>query len=150
MAFFAEDDNLDLSLPPQRGGVPVGVRCPQVLPSLGGAGGGFILLLDALLQLQHYGAGGVDDFDVVLACQLVGLRGFAMCAQQHLDIVQLGHFVVIDGYQSHVTQAFALHAVMHDIAQAIELIATGQFLLGLLYGRGHAKAEATAAVNLYL
>ena len=82
--------------------------------------------------------------------QLVGLRGFAMGTQQHLDIVQLAHLLVVDGDETHVAQALALHAVMDDVAKAIEGAATGELLLGLLYGGGHAEAETAAVVNLDL
>ena len=39
-----------------------------------------IFLLDALLQLENYRAGGVDDFDVIAACDIVGLGRFTMGA----------------------------------------------------------------------
>lgn len=46
-----------------------------------------ILPLDAPLQGEHHGTRGVNDFDVVLACEGVGLRRFAVGAQQHLHPV---------------------------------------------------------------
>lgn len=109
-----------------------------------------VLLLDALLQLQHHGAGGIDNVYVVAARQLVSLRRLAVGAQQHLDTVQPPQVVVVDGHQPHLLQAVALHAVMHNVAQAVERVALGQLFLGLLDGRGHAEAEAAAVVNLYL
>ena len=39
-----------------------------------------MLSLDALLELEHHGAGGIDDFDIVLAGQLIGLGGLTMGA----------------------------------------------------------------------
>ena len=57
---------------------------------------------------------------------------------------------MIDGNESHLTQAFTLHAVVYDVPQAIEFGALGQFFLSLLYRRGHAKAETTTVVNLYI
>ena len=39
---------------------------------------GIVLLFDASLQLQHYGACGIDYFDVVLLCELVGCWRLAM------------------------------------------------------------------------
>ena len=124
MSLFPEDDNL--------------------------SGACLILLLDALLQLEHHRARSVDNLDIVLTSQLIGLRGLAMSAQQYLHMVQLTHLVVIDGDESHVAQTLTLHTIMHDITQAIELIALGQLFLGFLDSGGHPEAETTAVVNLNL
>ena len=64
--------------------------------------------------------------------------------------MQTPELVVIDGYEPHAAQTLTLHAVMHYIAEAIQRLALGQFLLCLTYGRGHSEAETTAAINLYL
>ena len=69
-----------------------------------------------------------------------------MSTQQHLDIVQLSQFVVVDGNKSHLTQAFALHAVVYDVAQAIQSITLGQLLLSFLYRSSHSKTETTATI----
>ena len=109
-----------------------------------------VLLLDALLELEHHGAGGIDDLDVVLAGEFVGLGGLAMGAQQDLDVVELAQVVVVDGDEAHLAQALALHAVVHDIAEAVERLALCQFFLSFLDGGGHAEAEAAAFINFYL
>ena len=110
--------------------------------------GSLILLLDALLQLQHDGAGSVDYLDVVASGQLVGGGRFAMGTQQHLDAMQLSHIVVVNGDKSHLFEAFTLHAVVYDVAQTIEDVALGQFLLSFLDSGSHTEAEAAAVVNL--
>ena len=63
-------------------------------------------------------------------------------------MMQMSHLLVVDGDESHLPQALTLHAVVHDVAQTIELGALGQFLLGLPDSCRHAKAETTAFVNL--
>ena len=112
--------------------------------------GCFVLSLDAVLQLEDHGAGSIDDLDVVALCQLVGLGRFAVCSQEHLRIVQLVEVVVVDGDKPHLPQALALHAVVNDVAQAVESAALREFLLGLADGGGDAEAEATTAVDFYL
>ena len=73
-----------------------------------------------------------------------------MGPQQHLDVVQPGHLSVVDGDEPHLAQALTLHAVVHDVAQAVERTPLGQLLLGFLNGSSHAEAEAAAVVYLYL
>ena len=73
-----------------------------------------------------------------------------MRTQQHLGMMQLAQLVVVDGDESHLAQSLTLHTVMYDIAQAIELVALGQFLLSFLDGGGHSEAEATAFVDFNL
>ena len=109
-----------------------------------------ILLLDALLQLEHHRTRGINDLDIIQTGQLIGLRGLAMSTQQYFHVVQLAHLVVIDGDESHVAQALTLHTIMHYITQAIELIALGQLFLGFLDSGSHTEAETTAVVNLNL
>ena len=72
-----------------------------------------------------------------------------MRTQQHLDIVQSPHLLMIDSYQSVGMQALHLHTIMHKIAKTIQRIATREFLLCLLYGSGNAKAETTTLVYFY-
>ena len=105
-----------------------------------------ILSLDALLELEHHGTGGIDDLDVVATGELVGLRGFAMGTQQHLHIVELAHLLMIDGDEPHLAEAFTLHTIVHDITETIELGSLGQFFFGLLNSGGHPEAEATAFI----
>ena len=137
VAFLAEDDDLG---------------DPTPTPPLEREGNivGFIeLFLDALLELKHHGAGGIDNLDVVTSGELIGLRGFAMGAQQHLHIVELAHLFVVDGDEPHRAEAFTLHAVVDDIAETIEFGTLGKFFLGLFNGGGHSEAEATAFIDFY-
>ena len=62
--------------------------------------------------------------------------------------MQFPHLVVLDGNQSHLPQSVTLHAIVHNITQAIEFIAFSEFLLSLSDGSGHPKAESTATINL--
>ena len=109
-----------------------------------------ILFLDTLLELEHHRTGGIDDLDVVLSGELVGLRGLSMGTQQHLHVVQLTHVVVVDGDESHLTQTFTLHTIVYDITETVEGLALCQFFLGFLNGGGHTEAEATAFIDFYL
>ena len=104
----------------------------------------------APLQLQHHGAGSIDNLNVVLLCQQIGLWRFAVGAQQYLDIMQLFHVFVVDGDKPQVAEPVTFHSVVHDVAQAIERVALCQFFFGFLDGGGHAEAEAAAAVDFYL
>ena len=107
-----------------------------------------IHLLDAPLQLEHHGAGGVDDFDAPLLGQRVGCGRFAVCAQQHLRAPgQRLEFGVPDGLQSQCPQPFALAPVVYDVAQAAERVGSPQFFLGLADGRRHPEAEARRVVD---
>ena len=109
-----------------------------------------ILFLDAFLELQHHRTSGINDFYVVATSQLVGLRGFAMSPQQHLHIMQLAKVVVIDGDESHSTQALTLHTIVYDVAQTVKPVSLGQFLFCFLDGCGHSKTETTAVVDFNL
>jgi hypothetical protein len=114
-------------------------------------------LFDALLELEHHRAGGIDDLDVVTAGEFVGLWGFAVGTEEHLHVVELTHVVVVDGDEAHILQAFALHTVVDNIAKAIELggwrlqipsnVLGSEFFFGLADGGGHTETEATARVN---
>ena len=42
---------------------------------------GFILPLDAPLQLQNHRACGINNLDVVVLCELIGLGGLSMGSQ---------------------------------------------------------------------
>ena len=58
--------------------------------------------------------------------------------------------ITIDGNKSELAEPFTLHAVVHNVTQAVERTASSQFLLRLLDGGRHAKAESAAIVNLNL
>ena len=108
-----------------------------------------VLSLDAALQSQHHGARSVDYLYVVLLRQSVSLGRFAVSTQQHLHVVQAAQIVVIDSDESLLVQSLHLHTVVHDVAEAVELVALGKFLLSLLYGGSDSEAEATALVYFY-
>lgn len=78
-----------------------------------------ILFLYPSLQLKHNGAGGIDDLDVITACNLVGLRRFAMSAEQHFRIMQFGELLMLDGDESHLAQSLTLHTVVDNVAEAV-------------------------------
>ena len=105
---------------------------------------------DALLKLKHHRAGSIDNLYMVLAGEFISLWGLSMGPQQHLDIVELAHLVVVDGDESHLTEALTLHTIMHNITEAVEFRPFGELFLGLLDGGGHSEAEATAFVYFYL
>ena len=52
--------------------------------------------VDALLELEHHRAGGVDNLDVVLPRNAVCLRRLAVRPQEHFHIVQPAQVVVGD------------------------------------------------------
>lgn len=134
MTVFAEDD--DINGNGNGSGFAVAI-CAQ------------ILALDAFLQLQHHGTGGIDNLDIVSACRLVGLGRFAMGTEQDTHVVQLRKLLVVDGNETQPTQTLTLYGIVHNIAQTIERATLGQLLFGLLDGCGHAEAETAAFVNLY-
>ena len=110
---------------------------------------GFILPLDAPLQLQNHRTCGINNLDVVALCELIGLGGLSMGSQQHLGVVQAGHVFVTDGNKSHVLQPLTLHGIMHNVAKTVERGAFGKLFLGFLDGGGDAEAETRTAVYLY-
>ena len=109
------------------------------------------MLFDLLLELEHHRTSGIDNLDMITTGKFISLWGLSMSAQQHLHIVKLAHLLVVDGDESHLAQTIALHAVMHDIAKAIEGAPLCQLFLGFLDGGGYSEAEATAFIdfNLY-
>ena len=93
MAVFAEDDDL-------------AICCPAFLK----------FLFDAFLQVEHHGAGGIDDVNAVCAGLSVGGGRFAVGAQQHFGMVELGESVMVDGGQPEAFQAVAFLAIVYDVA----------------------------------
>ena len=72
-----------------------------------------------------------------------------MSTQQHLDAMQLAHLLVVDGGKAVLVQTLHLHAIVYNVAKAIELGTVGKLFLGLLYGCGYTEAESTALVYFY-
>lgn len=77
---------------------------------------GIVLAFDALLQMEHNGAGGIYDFDVVGDGLPVGAWRFAVSTQQDGGVVETVVFLVSDGDESHALQTVAFHGVVNDIA----------------------------------
>jgi hypothetical protein len=69
-----------------------------------------------------------------------------MGTKQHLSVVQFAHLVVIDGNKSHLAQAFALHTVVHNIAQTVKGFALSKLFFGFLDSGGNSEAETTAVI----
>ena len=82
-----------------------------------------ILALDAALELEHHRTSGIDDFYMVALGGGISSRRLAMRTQQHLDIVELRQLAVVYSLQSLQMETLYLHAVVHDITQAVERIA---------------------------
>ena len=100
-----------------------------------------VFLLDALLQVQHNGACGINEVDGMFSGKGVCGRRLSMSAQQHLRIMDVSHLLVIDGHQSHLLQSITLLTIVHNVTQAIELLLLGQFLFRLADSTRHTKAE---------
>ena len=100
------------------------------------------------LKCQDHRTCRIDNLNVVLPSQLIGLWWFTMCAQQHLSIMQGLQLLVINRLKPLLMQAFNLHAIVYDVAQTIEFAAFGQFFLRLADGSGNSKTETTAIVYL--
>ena len=75
-----------------------------------------ILSLDAFLQLQHHRTGGINDVYMVSLGQGISLRRLTISTQQHLDMIQLLHILVVDGDKPGMMQPFHLHSVVYDVA----------------------------------
>ena len=144
---FLDDDGMTVSLPYQSQDLRMTVLAKDDNLRVGMA---VILFLDAFLQLQHHGTGGINDFYIVPLCHQISLGRFAVGAKKHLHTMQLLHLVMVDGDEPCLMQPFHLHTIVNNVTQAIELATLRQFLLCLLDGSGHAEAEATAVVYFYL
>ena len=82
-----------------------------------------ILALNAALELEHHRTSGIDDFYMVALGGGISSRRLAMRTQQHLDIVELRQLAVVYSLQSLQMETLYLHAVVHDITQAVDRIA---------------------------
>ena len=71
------------------------------------------------LQLQHDGASGVDDFDVVLGGDAVGLGRLAVGTQQHFHVVQMFELLVVDCDEAFGFEPFHFVAVVDDVAETV-------------------------------
>ena len=91
---FLNHDGLAGSLPHQSQHLCVSILAKDDYLRIRIAG---ILTLDTFLQLQHHRTGGVNDVYMVLLSQGISLRRLTMSTQQHLDMMQLLHILVVDG-----------------------------------------------------
>lgn len=110
---FLNHDGLAGSLPHQSQHLCVSILAKDDYLRIRIAG---ILPLDTFLQLQHHRTGGVNDVYMVLLGQGISLRRLTMSTQQHLDMMQLLHILVVDGDQPGMMQPFHLHSVVYDVA----------------------------------
>ena len=106
-------------------------------------------LPDIALQLQHHGAGAVDDRQVTGRRPFIRGRRFAMGADEHR--LPFRHFgQLIDGDQPLFPQAGKLFFVVHDGSQGIQPAAAGKDLFRARDGPDYSATEAGAGINLYV
>ena len=108
-----------------------------------------VLLLDATLEGKDHGACGIDDLNVVLPRNLVGRGWLTMGTEQHLDVMELFQLLMVDGDEAVVVESFHLHAIVNDVAEAVERLACCQFFFRFADGSGHAEAKAAAGIYFY-
>ena len=81
---------------------------------------GYVFLFNALLDVEHYRAGGVNELDALLVCGLICLGGLAMSTEEYAYIMQLSELLVVDSDKSQFAQSLTLHTIVHDVAQTVE------------------------------
>ena len=110
---------------------------------------GIVCGFDFTLQLQHDGAGGIDDFDVVLGGDSVGFGRFAVGSQQYFHVVQLFELLVVYGDEPFGFESFHLVAVVYDVAEAVESSGAVEFFFGFADSRDYTEAETRMFVYFY-
>ena len=133
------------SLPHQS--VHLGVTTLTVNHNLRLVGFVVVSVLDALLKFEHHRASGINDFYIVASGYFVGFGRFAMRTKQHIHIVEFLQLLMGDGLQPLLLEAFHLVAIVHNVAQAVEVACVCQLLLCHIDGARHAKAESRILVN---
>ena len=116
--------------------------------NLSGVGGCVECVLDALLQLQHHGACGVDDVDATFGRRGICRRGFTVGTQQHFDTAEVFEVAVCYRFEPATFETLDFIAVVDDVAKTIERRAASELFLGFSYGTDHTMAESRPAVNL--
>ena len=76
-------------------------------------------LMDFLLKFENYRASGIDDCDVVAACNFVGARRFAMRTKKNADIVEVLELVVLDGDEAEASESVDFLPIVDYVAKAI-------------------------------
>ena len=107
-----------------------------------------IFTLDALLKMEHHGTGSIDEFQVVLGSTLVGGRGFSVGTQKHLGLMELVKTGMLYSDEPQLLKPAALLAIVYNISQAIQTIASLQLLFCHADGTCHAETESGTFVNL--
>lgn len=110
---------------------------------------GIVCGFDFTLQLQHDGAGGIDDFDVVLGGDSVGFGRFAVGSQQYFHVVQLFELLVVYGDEPFGFESFHFVAVVYDVAEAVEPSGAVEFFFGFADSRDYTEAETRMFVYFY-
>ena len=80
-----------------------------------------IYFLNAALQLQYHGTGGINNANAPFISHFVRSRWLTMRTQQHFRAFgQLVQFLVRNRLQPRLAQTLALATIMYNIAQAAE------------------------------
>ena len=106
-----------------------------------------VAIIYFLLETKNHRACGVDHLDFVILGHLISRRRLAVRTEQNFAVFQLGEINMVDGIQSQLLQAFNLKAVMHNIAEAIELVVSAKLTFRAPYGLHNAEAKARTAVD---
>ena len=84
-----------------------------------------IFLFDFLLQAEYYRTSGINDFNIVAACDFISFGWFSVGTQQNFGIVQMIKVIMIDSDEAHFFQALHFTAIVHDVSQTIQSTAIG-------------------------
>ena len=107
-----------------------------------------VRLDDALLQLRHHGAGGVNHLDTERTRCGIGRGGLAVGSDKEARAAEGLHLGVGDGVQSQPFEALHLHTVVDNITQRIDRATLLQGALGLGDGTHHPETESRFIVDL--
>lgn len=102
---------------------------------------GLVLGANALLQVAHHRAGGIDNLYRVALGSLVGGGRFTVGAEEYFYVVQFSKLLVVNRLQTERREAVHFTAIVYDIAQAVERTAFLQFFLCFVDSSDYSKAE---------